>query len=313
MSFWERLQAKTRENKYYRMYRRSGLYDRFSFDDFLYYRMQTMEQAQREEILSISELETIEKQLNDDAKRDVFNDKRKFYARFASYIHREIRLLENMEFDEFLRFVKQQGRVIVKPPLLYAGQGVEMLLAQQVEDNRYWQDNFFAKKEAGYVAETYVVQKETYQKIYRGCLNTVRIMTFVKKDGTPMVLAAANQFGSGGSVVDNDDLTGIWASINVETGIVEQVETDPFTSIVRETHPDTGEKILGFMNEDFALMKEVALKAALEEPTCRLIGWDMAVTPQGVVEIIEGNVTPEIDLFQTITGKGFRSFFAENL
>lgn len=157
------------------------------------------------------------------------------------------------------------------------------------------------------LAEELLESSAVYSSIYPESLNTMRITTLLDDEGVPHVIGAANQFGSRGSIVDNDDNSSIWANIDINTGIVDAVDTDERTGLINELHPDTRKPILGFENPHFDEVKELACQAALIVPECRLIGWDIARLSDGRLEIIEGNVTPELNLFQSMTGKGLKN------
>ena len=62
-------------------------------------------------------------------------------------------------------------------------------------------------------------------------------------------------------------------------------------------HPNSHEKLVGFKTPLFKEAKEMILKASLEVPQIRYVGWDVAVTPNGPA-IIEGNVYCAHDFWQ---------------
>lgn len=293
----------------YRKYRKSGLKEKHTFEDFLYYRMQEMTPDEQKEIMTIPELEAVELRLNEDAYRHIFNDKRDFHKYFGKYVIRKVLLLDEVTFEEYFSFLKEQKKIIVKPPDLYAGTGVELRYFEdglKIEEVKH---DFETMKKAHYLAEEWVVQHEQYASVYALSLNTIRVTTMIGKDGIPFVFAACNQFGSEGGITDNNHQNGIWAVTDIENGVITDVEINPFSGKLNLYHPDTNVPILGFQNACWDEVKQIALEAAKEIPECRMIGWDIAVRKDGSVEIIEGNVTPELDLFQAITKKGFRSFF----
>ena len=278
--------------------------NRFTYDDYLRYRMQELSPEAIEEFLTKEELERIEKVLNDDASRDLFNHKRLFYEHFSSWIHREILALEKDRENEFEAFVRKHRNVILKPEDGYAGIGIYSVECCP---------SFEELCERNYLAEEKVDQAECYSLIHPFSLNTLRVTTLIGDNGEPEVLFAVNQFGSHGSIADNTDRDGIWAVIDDATGIVTAVEINPDNGYVNEIHPDTKQPILGFQNPTYPAVRELALELAKVVPTCRLVGWDIAVRSDGSPELIEGNVTPELDLYQEITGKGLKSELSKYL
>ena len=272
------------------------LKQKWNYEDFLYYRMQEVPFSRIDEFASLTELTDFEKQLNSEEKRYIFNDKSEFLTRFSKYIKRDVLICKNASEQEFDNFCKKHGKVIIKPSNMYAGIGVEIYDGDA--------HNFEFLKNNNYVAEEYIFQAKEYAEVYDKSLNTIRVTTLIDDEGEVRILFAVNQFGSGGSVVDNDDDTGIWAAINLDTGVVFATDILKETGYVCDIHPDTGKSIIGFANPSFEVVKELAINLAKEIKECRLVGWDIAVKTDYSAEVIEGNVTPELDLYQMISGKG---------
>jgi len=281
----------------------SRLRKRWTYEDFLGYRMQEMNIDKIELLATEEELWGREKQLNDDGFRQIFNDKREFYKRFnkmtnGKYIKRAVMFLENASLEEFEEFRNKHKKIVVKPPDMYAGIGITVLEGEDAD--------FDDLKKKHYIAEEYIVQASEYSDIYPLSLNTIRVTTFIDEGGIPQILFAVNQFGQKGSLVDNDDDAAIWAAIDTVTGIVKYAEVDGETGAVYDIHPDSGKPILGFANPVWSSITELALELARVVPECRLVGWDIAVRADYSLEVIEGNVTPELDLYQRISGEGLR-------
>lgn len=312
-------------------YRLSGVNDRFSYDEFLRYRMQFMDKKSRNNILTVSELWDYEKSFNQDEYRKIFNDKKCFYDYFSKFMKRDIMFVSRASFQEFREFIDSHELVLAKPANKYAGLGIFIIdsVKNMPEANGHFDDEglytssfmdiedaikaWDKLKAADYILENYLWQHEAYASIHSFSLNTMRITTLVGKDGIPMVIAGSNQFGSKFSIIDNSDETSIWAHINLETGIVDAADIDEVTGEVYDIHPDTLENIVGFQNPDFEEVINLALELAVIVPECRLIGWDIARLENGSLELIEGNVTPELDLFQVMSGQGFRQLFLSQL
>ncbi len=277
----------------------SKLKKRFSYQDYLYYRLQERRTNEIEQFLNLDELWETEARLNNDAFRPAFNSKKLFYKRFDKYLKRDYLLLSEASKEDLCLFFEKYHKCVLKPDDMYAGLGI--IVCDNISSLPI---SFETLKEKKYIIEEYVNSHPAYLEIYPLCLNTVRITTYINKAGSVQVIFAANQFGSHGSPVDNNDETAIWGVCDVDTGIVTHADIDSNTGLIYDKHPDTGMKIIGFKNPHWIKIKETALSAALEVPECRLVGWDIAVNSENEIIIIEGNVTPELDLFQRISGKG---------
>ena len=82
----------------------------------------------------------------------------------------------------------------------------------------------------------------------------------------------------------------------METGITNSVFYDlEYNPYYR--HPDTGEMLLGVEIPHWQELKEKVSSAAKELSEVPYLGWDVAITPDGVA-IIEANEAPGHDLAQ---------------
>ena len=298
---------------------------KWSYDDFLYYRMQEMDVSSIESFMTIEELATAERQLNNDSIRHIFNSKRTFYDSFREFIIRDVLFGYDYSFQDFQSFLDKHPKTIIKPDDMYAGIGVylletdgeyckitasstsfDMKISTVLPDYSLARDVYDFCRTNNYMVEECITGYSSYADIAPSSLNTIRVTTYIDDVGKVDILFAVNQFGYGGSIVDNDDNYCIWGLIDLETGIITAVDIDVKTGIIYERHPDTNKEILGYKNPFFEDVKRVALQAASRYPDARLIGWDVAVRSDGRVEIIEGNVTPELDLYQAMSHKGLR-------
>ena len=289
---------------------RFGKYSRqMSLDCYLYYGFDHISKQQISEILFDDEVEYYEKLFNDDEYRHIFNSKKEFYRRFARYIHRDIFDPAKSSYEEYLEFIDKHPRIAVKADKLYGGMGFFVIDYGKNNENTNPRRDYEGLKNGDVIAEEYVYNAQSYKKIYDKSLNTVRITTLIDINGKPQVIAAVNQFGSHGSITDNDEYDGIWAGCDTITGEIYCAEKNDVTAIYYDVHPDTGEKIIGFANSQWESIITLAKNAAKEVPECRLIGWDIAVLEDNTIELIEGNVTPELGIWQAMTHSGLRTLF----
>jgi len=303
----------------------------WSFNEYLRHHMQDKSVKEISDFLSYEELTAIEKKLNKDEYRHIFNSKSEFYKYFGKYLKREAYAISDMTETEFFDFVKTHEKVVIKPDNMYAGIGISVIYSSLLEKASQPGCNKFPKErilsingnivdsidllsykelaDKKYVIEDYVNQSSEYSSFHPYSLNTVRVTTLIDDLGTPHIIFAANQFGSNQSIVDNNDDTAIWAGIDLNTGLIDSVDIRDSDGFVFDKHPDSKKEFIGFRNPCFDEIKEIALEAATVVPECRLIGWDIAVREDNEVLIIEGNVTPELDLYQVISGKGLKPVF----
>lgn len=278
----------------------------WSFNEYLRHHMQSLSLKEIEAFLSVDELCELEKQLNSDSHRHIFNDKRNFNKIFSKYLKRDWASLDQMSEADFWQFVNMHEKVVFKPCDMYAGIGIFVIDGKTKAS--LTSETFAELAKKHYIIEDYVNQYEAYSEFHPFSLNTIRVTTYISEGGTAEILFAVNQFGSNNSIVDNDDSTAIWAGIDLNTGIINAVDIRDSDGFVFDCHPDSGKKFIGFENPFFDKVRKLALEAAYVVPECRLIGWDIAVRDDGEILLIEGNVTPELDLYQIISGKGLKVF-----
>ena len=80
----------------------------------------------------------------------------------------------------------------------------------------------------------------------------------------------------------------------METGIIE-IEAIDAKNNRYPSHPDTGRLIKGFKIPCWEQILETCKAATQTIPNIHFAGWDLCVTKNGQVEIIEGNHAPDFD------------------
>lgn len=138
------------------------------------------------------------------------------------------------------------------------------------------------------VLQKYIKQHEQLDTI-SSSINTVRIVTLLTKENDVIIIGALIRFGVAGSFVDNTSLGGVKVGIDKEKGTFMKWGHD-FNSKIHDSHPTSKKKFLGLK---VPMWEEVV---ALSKATQRhfnyfkLLGQDIAITPDGPV-IIELNAT----------------------
>jgi hypothetical protein len=157
------------------------------------------------------------------------------------------------------------------------------------------------------IVEEIINQDAEMAAFHPSSVNTVRYAANYCSDGTTDHLFAILRMGVGDNRIDNTHAGGVHAAIDLDTGII-------VSSGVRQNgetclkHPDTGKQILGTQiprwNELRTLVEQ--LRPAAGTTGVHLVGWDMALTPDGWC-IVEGNAGPSMMGIQGSMGIGCRS------
>ena len=123
------------------------------------------------------------------------------------------------------------------------------------------------------------------------CLNTIRIDTFIDREGKIDIISAYLRMGINNCNVDNISSGGCGVGIDLQTGklkkygygIVQTCGVEIFTE-----HPTSKTRFENFTIPFFNQVKELVVKAAGLVPVLRLVGWDVAIGESGPF-LIEGN------------------------
>lgn len=133
-----------------------------------------------------------------------------------------------------------------------------------------------------------------------GALSTLRIVTCRNETGTPEVMASALRFARRpDAVVDNFHAGGLAALVDLASGIAGPA-TD--MGLARDSawhvrHPVTDAIIDGFEVPFWPEAKELAEAAHVALGDRVIVGWDVAILPEGPC-LIEANGFPDLDIIQ---------------
>ena len=117
--------------------------------------------------------------------------------------------------------------------------------------------------------------------------------------------------GVGDSEIDNASSGGIYALVDCESGLVT-TEAMNYKGERYERHPDTGVAFIGFSIPLWDKCKALVNEAAPLTKGVPMVGWDIAITPQGPT-IIEVNESPDLFILQSPKQTGARNIVEKNL
>ena len=227
-----------------------------------------------------------------------FRDKIQFNHIFSDYLGRDWMDVSKATEEEFSAFVRAHGTVMLKATDLACGRGISRYTYQEGDDlHALYEENRHI------LMEEFIVQHPVLAAYNPGSTNVPRLNTMIDRDGKPVVFSAFFRTGSGDSVVDNMGAGGMAAHIDVDTGIVDTLAIDEEANEYL-VHPLTGKVFPGLQIPHWEEAKAAVLKAALEVPDMRYIGWDVAVTEDGV-RIVEGNSRADHCVRQFVDRRGW--------
>lgn len=174
----------------------------------------------------------------------------------------------------------------------YGGKQVFKLTKDQLTGNGVFLENLYSEViTTGFLFQKTVSQHPELNKISSSSLNTIRIDTFIDKDGKAEIMSAYLRMSTNNKHVDNISSGGCQVGIWLDSGKMKKVGYSNIRTVgtkVYTEHPITGVIFEGFQIPYFNEVKELVIKTAELMPGLRLVGWDVAVSETGPV-LIEGN------------------------
>ena len=137
-------------------------------------------------------------------------------------------------------------------------------------------------------------------RLSSGGLCTVRVVTAMEgPESGPDVLVTVLRMAASSTTVDNFGEGGLAAPVDPATGVLgPAVRKDIAEAAVDvSVHPATGHRIEGARVPHWDEVLALARRAHRAFPGLLVIGWDIAVTTEGVV-VVEGNAKPGSNLSQ---------------
>ena len=211
-------------------------------------------------------------------------DKTAFNRKYSKFVKRGFLATKDASPTAVEEFIKCYGKVIVKPIASTQGRGIAIIEYAQDSIKAWTQKLAFSD----YIVEQYITQHPAMNRINPTSVNTVRICTVLDASHTAHVIGAGLRCGGAGSYVDNFHHGGVAYPIDIEHGVVCGRGKKTSDHKLYSCHPATGTLMLGFAIPHWDMVMQSAKEAAEMSDRVAYLGWDIAVTEDGV-EIIEAN------------------------
>ena len=256
--------------------------------DYFYFRFFEQDAAGRSLWAGTGYMYEYQRRMNPLGAREVLVDKITFLAHFAQFVRRPFASVEALEKTPELSrklLSSPSNRVVLKNSAGQCGSEVCVMDSSGIDDRQLLE---LMRREQYDLAEGYVTQHPDLRALSPAGLNTIRVVTQLARDGTPVVLGVRLRI-TVNCAVDNMAAGNLAAPLDPETGAV----TGPavYSDITLHqvvVHPVTGMPIVGFKVPFWTAVLEQVNQAARMLPENRSVGWDVAVSAEGP-ELIEGN------------------------
>lgn len=199
------------------------------------------------------------------------------------------------------------GELIIKPTVETCnGEGVE-----QIRD--FGKDALvalFAHYGINFIIQRKVVQHPDLQRVNSTSLNSMRLYTYRRQDGTFEFLYpfAHMRFGGKGAIKDNVSQGGGTCLIHEDGRVDDRVfrfKSMQVSSLQRETG------VSDLVIPEYSRVVETLKRLHQRLPYFDFVGWDVTVLPDGQPLLIEFNLVPSVEGPQMMAGPMFGDFLDE--
>lgn len=182
------------------------------------------------------------------------------------------------------------GRILIKPSVGSGqGNGIEFFSSEKLTDADI--QAVFDKYGRDFIVQKKMSQHPVLASLNEKSLNTIRVMTFLHKNEVH-VLTAILRVGGGSNEVDNTSQGGYKCTINPD-GRLQKYGLSKIGGYwaYTETYPN-GIRFEDVVIPSFGRILETVRTHAARMSHFPIIGWDIAVDPQGDPVLVEYNVIP---------------------
>lgn len=251
----------------------------------------------RRNTLTHNKFKKIYNKYNQHNEVSIFENKVLFNKVFKDFQHHESLYIKESTEKQFIEFVSKHNPFIIKPIDEMQGKGIRKYLVSETDDL----ESLFAllKKENILIEE--IVQSNSSLVFNNDALNTIRVYTILNSKGYVNILGAFLRAGVGNSIVDNFSAGGVLYNIDIKTGIIISKGFNFEGEYLY--HPGSSIQMVGYRIPYWDEVKDYVNNLGKVCPQCRIVGWDIAITENGI-DIIEGNSDPGHRLLEIFENKG---------
>lgn len=264
---------------------------RVTFNEYMYsFEFWKLNESQRDEFVSCSEMQCIYRKIITSDIRASFFNKESFLNKFSKFVYRDWLSVKNASYDSFSSMLYQYD-CVAKP--LNGTRGKGIFLIEKKRSGEDVSEIFHKCQRQNILLEQRIRCHPAIEAFHPGSLNTIRVVTISNSENC-CIFGAVLRMGVKGSFIDNTHSGGIFASIDINLGIVDSDGIDSKGNHYVK-HPDSGIMIKGFHIPHWDNVISVCKEASHIIPGTVFAGWDLCILEDGRIELIEGNHAPDFD------------------
>lgn len=208
--------------------------------------------------------------------------------------------------DYLVRAVRAGAELAIKPIDLWGGVGVSIITG--IREGEFIFSDGSSRPIAqvsrelatgSWIVQDRIIQHPLLAALNESSLNTLRLGTFRRENGSVEIVFAKLRIGRAHSQLDSNSNGGFSVWIDPRTGrfsdLAYQFARYSLSPVRR--HPDSGAQFSGKMYPHWESVVSTAEKFALNAGDNKFIGWDVAMTERGPI-FVEGNQSWDVQLAQ---------------
>ncbi len=217
---------------------------------------------------------------------------------------------ETMGYEAVVDLLKREKKLFIKPYGAGKGTGVNILIYENekiyVDKTEYSEEKFIRflqERDDWFISES-MKQHQYSDDIYDKTVNTIRLITLRDIHTNQFkIFFAVQRIGTFETIpVDNGSRGGLVANIDLETGKLSEARC-LHNRNVYEVHPDSQAPIKGAQIPNWEKVKKEILELANKMPYMHFIAWDILITSDGEMCIIEANTSSGVNIIQLWGGQ----------
>lgn len=270
-------------------------------EEFITYHLQDITLRQRLTFMFCIELNLFSGSCNLNAPKDILDDKSNTSHYFKNFYKRDCLLVQSRDnYKDFCDFCHNHSRFFYKP--FKGACGKDSGVADTSIKSKDELFDYFVSN-GPYNIEELIIQCDEMASFNSSSVNTVRTTMFRTKDGIELLFGFI-RCGRKGFTVDNGGAGGIIIPYDPDSGKLGKYGFDESGRKYTE-HPDSNVVFEGFQIPRWNEILDVSNKVTEMLPDFSYVGWDIAVTNDGV-QLVEGNSRPMFVGLQGMHTTGFR-------
>jgi len=199
--------------------------------------------------------------------------------------------IKGLLYDADLNLVKESqlkdilsdhdGELVLKEEFGYGGKQVRMIHSSEFKPEQL-------RRGTNYVIQPYIKQHKILSDLYPDSVNTFRVASLFKNDGSIDIKFVILRFGVDGVKVDNMSSGGQCIYID-PSGKPSRLAYDNLGLAVGERHQNTGYVYSDLKIPMFNDIVESCRTAHLKYPYVGVVGWDVCIDEHGKPKLLEWN------------------------